>query len=134
MISKRDVDIESKVSYTKLALKWCKKNLGINTRKRKKLLLEISEKRRKKGNNIYYGLYCCNKNKIVIYINNCDTIYDIISTIIHEYTHYLQSSSLYRYYSKQYYYSQNPYERQAKRYEEKYTKPCFKEIRKTINQ
>jgi len=134
MIKKRDIDYELKVSFTKLALKWCQTNLGANTRKRKKLLLEISEKKRKKGKDIYYGNYCFNKNKIVIYVNNCENLYDIISTIIHEYTHYLQSSSLYRYYAKMYYYSQNPYERQAKRNETKYTQPCFKDIRKLINQ
>lgn len=132
MTLKRRVNIDLRINYTKLALEWCQNNLGINTRKRKKLLLEINYKKRMRGNDIYYGKYCFNQNKITIYVKNCLTIDEIISTVIHEYTHYLQSSVKYRLYSKTYYYSQNPYERQAKRYETKYTKLCYNEIKKLV--
>ena len=131
-MSKRNIDEELKISYTKMALDWCVENLGINTRKRKKLILEINYKNFSDGRMVYYGKYCFNKNKIIIYITNCETIDDVISTMIHEYTHYLQSSTLYRYYEKYYYYSQNPCERQAKRNEIKYTKECIKELKKLI--
>lgn len=132
MISKKRIDNDLKIIYTKLTLEWCENNLGINTRKRKKLLLDISYKERVKGKDIYYGKYCFNANKITIYVINCETLHDVISTMIHEYTHYLQSSSKYRLYSKTYYYSQNPYERQAKRNEEKYTKSCYNEIKRLV--
>ena len=131
-MSKRNIDEELKISYTKMALEWCVENFGVNSRKRRKLILEINDKSRIEGRMVYYGKYCFNRNKIVIYISNCETLDDIISTIIHEYTHYLQSSSLYRYYQKYYYYSQNPCERQAKRNEIKYTKECIKELKKLI--
>lgn len=131
-MSKRNIDEELKISYTKMALDWCIENFGVNKRKRKKLILEINHKNFSDGRMIYYGKYCFNKNKIIIYISNCETIDDVISTMIHEYTHYLQSSSLYRYYAKCYYYSQNPCERQAKRNEMKYTKECIKELNKSI--
>jgi hypothetical protein len=132
MISKKGIDTELKILYTKMTLKWCKENLGINSKKRKKLILDISYKNRKKGKIIYYGNYCFNGNKLTIYVGNCETLHDIISTVIHEYTHYLQSSKLYREYAKMYYYSHNPCERQAKRNEVKHTKTCFKEIKKLI--
>ena len=49
MISKKGIDTELKILYTKMTLKWCKENLGINSKKRKKLILDISYKNRKKG-------------------------------------------------------------------------------------
>lgn len=123
------INIETKQFYAKLTLKWCEKNLGINSRKRTKLILDFSERKRRKNNIIFYGTYCFYKNRILLYLNNCKNLYDVVSTIIHEYTHYLQSRTKYKLYEKQYYYSHNPYERQAKRNEHKYTKICVKEIK-----
>lgn len=123
-MSNSNIDIELKKIYTKLALKWCKENLGINHRKRKKLILDATSKDKKRGNIIFYGRYCPNENKITVYLPNCNNVNDLVGTVIHEYTHYLQSSSRYRLYEKIYYYSQNPYERQARRNEEKYTDLC----------
>ena len=79
-----------------------------------------------------YGNYCFWRNEIVIYLPNNNTIYDIVSTVIHEYTHYLQVRNTYREYEKTTYYSQNPLERQAKRNENKYTKICIKHIKKNM--
>jgi len=128
-MNRRDIDYELRKSYTKYALKWCEENLGINPRKRKKLSLVISERKRKKGKFVYYGNYCSNKNQITIYIKNCDSMKDLISTIIHEYTHYLQPMGRYKEYEKYYYYSTHPFERQAKRNETRYTQPCLSFIR-----
>jgi hypothetical protein len=69
---------------------------------------------------------------MVIYAPNCENFYEIVATVIHEYTHYLHSGPLYRKYEKEYYYSKNPYEREAKRNEAKYAKTCLGEIRKKI--
>ena len=63
---KRNIDEELKISYTKLALDWCIENLGVNKRKRKKLILEINYKNFSNGRVVYYGKYCFNKNKIFI--------------------------------------------------------------------
>ncbi len=128
-MSKRDIDFELKKSYAKHALKWCEDNLGTNTRKRKKLLLVMSPRKRTQGKFVYYGNYCLYKNQITIYINNCDTLKNLVSTIIHEYTHYLQPMSRYKEYEKYYYYSTHPFERQARRNEVKYTNPCLSSIR-----
>jgi uncharacterized protein YjaZ len=131
-MSRRDIDTELKIAYTKAALKWCEINLGINQRKRRKLELIISHRKRISGKFVFYGNYCFYRNRIVIYIPNCNTYKDIISTIIHEYTHYLQSRTKYEEYEKVHCYSTHPYERQAKRNEEKYTKVCLSDIRKVL--
>lgn len=129
-MTKRDIDTELKITYANATLEWCKDNLGINERKRRELELGISHKKRMSGKFIFYGKYCFYRNRIVIYIENCVTLKDLISTIIHEYTHYLQSRTKYAEYEKTYYYSTNPYERQAKRNEVKYTKLCLSDIRR----
>ena len=86
----------------------------------------------KKGKYVFYGSYCFFKNRIIIYTPNCLSLFDIVSTIIHEYTHYLQSRTKYKMYEKTHFYSTNPLEKQAKRNEVKYTKTCLKEIKKIL--
>jgi Zn-dependent peptidase ImmA (M78 family) len=132
VINKKIHDNHLKLLFLNSTLDWCRVNMGLNPRKRKEMEVILSEKKMVKKNIVYYGKYCFNKNRMTIYINNCETIYDVISTIIHEYTHYLQSSTKYREYTKKYYYSQNPCERQAKKNETKYTKTCFNEIKNLI--
>ena len=129
---KKNNNIELKKKYALLAIKWCREYFGLNERKKTKLLFNFSTKSRKIGNSMVYGNYCFYRNKMTIHEPACNTLYDIVSTVIHEYTHYLQSRSLYKYYQDIYYYSHNPYEREAKRNEEKYTKICIKEIRKRL--
>jgi|LauGreDrversion4_2_1035121.scaffolds.fasta_scaffold08509_2 Zn-dependent peptidase ImmA (M78 family) len=128
-MSRRDIDLELKKSYTKYAIKWCEENLGFNTRKRRKLLVVMSERKRTQGKFVYYGNYCLYKNQITIYVNNCETLKNLVSTIIHEYTHYLQPMGKYKEYEKYYYYSTHPFERQARRNETKYTSTCLSFIR-----
>jgi hypothetical protein len=132
-MTKYDLDIKKKKKYAILTLKWCQEYFGINERKRTKLNFVLSEKTRNiKGKFLVYGRYCFSKNKMVIYLPNCKTIDLLVSTIIHEYTHYLQSGTMYRKYEKTHYYSTNPFERCALRNEEKYTKMCIKNIKKLI--
>jgi len=126
------VDFNLKKKYANLALKWCKDNFGINYRKRRKVILEISNKPRKIKNYMIFGNYCFWRNKITIYEPNCKTDIQIVSTVIHEYTHYLQSRTKYQKYEKTHYYSTHPLERSAFRNEEKYAKMCLKEIKKLI--
>ena len=134
MMSK-DIDFELKKKYSLLALKWCREHFGINTRKRTKLKFILTEKTRniRKSNSIVYGRYCFWRNTITIYGPNCKKIEQIVSTIIHEYTHYLQSRTKYKKYEKTHYYSTHPLERSAFRNEQLYTKQCMTEIKKLIN-
>lgn len=131
-MAKRTCDINLKKQYATLALKWCKEFFGENDRKRSKLKFEFTGRRRTIKGHMVYGNYCFYRNKMTIHEPACDTIYDIVSTVIHEYTHYLQSRNLYKVYQDNYYYSTNPYEREAKRNENKYTKICISYIRKLL--
>jgi hypothetical protein len=128
----RTIDIETKKQYANLALKWCVMYFGLCDRKKRKLLFKFSERKRKSENFDIFGNYCFYRNEIIIYLPNNNTIYDLVATVIHEYTHYLQVRRKYREYELLRYYSQNPLERQAKRNEEKYTKICIKEIKKQL--
>ena len=128
----RTINIGSKTYYAKQTLKWCEKYFGLCDRKRRKLIFKVSDRKRKMGNSDIYGNYCFWRNTITLYLPNNTTIHDIVATMIHEYTHYLQSRTKYRNYEKTHYYSQNPLEKEAKRNEEKYTKTCIKYIKKNM--
>ena len=128
----RTIDIETKKRYATQTLKWCVEYFGLCDRKKRKLLFRFSDRSRKMDNCNVFGNYCFYRNEIIIYLPNNNTIYDIVSTVIHEYTHYLQVRRKYREYELSRYYSQNPLERQAKRNEDKYTNMCIKEIKKYI--
>lgn len=128
----RTIDIGSKVYYAEEALKWCQDNFGLCDRKRTELKFNVSEKKRMWKNCIVYGNYCFFRNTITLYLPNTVTIHEIVSTMIHEYTHYLQSRTKYRTYEKTHYYSQNPLEKEAKRNEDKYTKECIRYIKKNM--
>lgn len=131
-MGKRILDFNQKKQYTNLALRWCKNFFGQNELKRTKLSITITKRKRTIKNHLVFGNYCFYRNRITIYDSACRTVNDIVSTIIHEYTHYLQSRNLYRAYQDYYYYSTNPCEREAKRNEEKYTKICIREIKKLL--
>ncbi len=131
-MAKKTCDINLKKQYSTLALKWCKENFGVNDRKRSKLSFEFTNRKRTLKGHMVYGNYCFYRNKMTIHEPACETLYDIVSTVIHEYTHYLQSRPQYLRYQREYYYSTNPYEREAKRNEEKYTKMCIKYIKKLL--
>lgn len=125
----RNIDTPLKKKYVLETLKWCKGYFGINTRKRTKMKVVFSDRKRKIKNSMVFGNYCFYRNTITIYLPHCKTAEDIVSTTIHEYTHYLQSRLKYKDYEKYHYYSTHPFEREARRNEEKYTKICLKEIR-----
>lgn len=126
---KKNNNIELKKKYAILTIKWCKEFFGINERKKTKLEFEFTTRKRSIKKAMVYGNYCFYRNKMTIHEPACETLYDIVSTVIHEYTHYLQSRTLYKKYQDMYYYSRNPYEREAKRNEDKYTKECLKYIK-----
>jgi len=131
-MAKKNVDIEIKKQYAIEAVKWCKNNLGINKRKKNKLKISVRVNFKKTDEKNFNGSYYSNENRIVIYDLNCVSLEDVVSTVIHEYTHYLQSVKKYWEYFKTHYYSTHPYERQARRNEEKYTELCLKSIKKSI--
>ena len=122
-----------KRKITRLTLKWCKKNLGINKKKKKAIKLNIRIKPLKEGKYIIYGNYYSDYNSIYIYGLKEITNENVVSIIIHEYTHYLQSNKKYWEYFKTYNYSTHPYEIEARENEAKYTDICYNEIKHLIN-
>lgn len=132
-MAKRNLDFElNKKKYTALTIKWCKQNFGVNERKRTKLKIEVTSRKRTIKKSIIYGNYCFYRNKMTIHSDACKTISDLVGTVIHEYTHYLQSRNLYQQYEKTYSYYTNPCEKEARKNEKLYTKYCIKEIKKYL--
>jgi hypothetical protein len=128
----KTTDIDVKKKFANLALKWCKHNLGVNKKKKKSIKLFVRIKPQKEGKYIVFGRYYIDTNSIYVYGLKLLTIHDVVATVIHEYTHYLQSNKKYWEYAKTHHYSTHPYERQARRNEKKYTSNCLNEISKLI--
>lgn len=118
--------------YAYLTLEWCKMFFGENKRRKKKLSININSKFKKLNRSIIYGNFDTYRNIIFIYLNNHNTLLEVVQTIIHEYTHYLQSSYQYKKYQKIYNYKKNPYELEARNIEEKYGKKCLRVIRNQL--
>jgi hypothetical protein len=60
------------------------------------------------------GEFVSDFNEIIVYWKNIKSEEELIRTLVHEYTHYLQSPSwMTRYYNMGYDYSDHPYEIQA---------------------
>lgn len=111
------------VSITNMALRWCKRNLGVNKRKKFEPIWSVV-----KGYDTDCGAYDADDNEIWIYWDQCEDVRELIQTCIHEWTHQLQPIRT-KYYKYPGSYSKNPYEREARRNEDKYTKECWTHIK-----
>ena len=132
-MAKKCNDIEIKRQYATQAVKWCRDNMGINARR--KVLPKVSVRinfRKDENERFIKGIYYSDENRIIVYHINCCSIEEVVSTVIHEYTHYLQSMKKYWEYFDTHNYSTHPYERQARRNEIKYTPDCIKQIKKYL--
>ena len=105
----------------------CEKNIGTK-RKSHKLSYKITSKPY-----IFpaYGVYYPEHNKIVIHVDECETVKMIIKTTIHEYTHFLQDLRSYKRMLKEVGYIDNPYEVEAREMEGLYS-TCWKQIKNNI--
>ena len=75
------------------------------------------------------GEFCRILNEIIIYWKNIYSKEELLQTLIHEYTHYLQSPRwMTRYYTMGYDYSNHPYELKAYREEQNWKKIIGYEI------
>lgn len=107
---------------------WCCVYLGTPLKTYPKIKI-IEDKRYK---NIF-GEY--ENKEITIFINSCHSRKDIINTIIHEYTHFLQmprKNDIDKYHKLLNYYNYNshPYEIEADEYADIYRDSCIKFLRK----
>ncbi len=108
---------------------WCKKNLGVNQRKAYKPIFNLSSLN--EGEQIC-GDYDDIENEITIYYKNIDNVRELISTVIHEWTHQLQPCRS-KYNKWKGAYKKNPLEVEAYAAEALYTSPCWKAIKEKVN-
>jgi hypothetical protein len=119
---------EPTVRIANMALRWCMRNLGVNNRKKYAPIWYIHKGC---GDNVC-GEYDDGDNEVHIYWDQCEDIRELIQTCIHEWTHQLQPITT-KYYKYPGSYSRNPYERQARYNEKKYTPILWDEIKYKIN-
>jgi hypothetical protein len=132
-MAKKVIDIKTKRRYALLTTKWCRENMGVNRRRKEQLKVSVRINFRGEEDERYIkGVFYPDENRIIVYSKNCLTIEEIVSTVIHEYTHYLQSDVKYIELYKRYYYKNHPFEREARKNEDLYTSICMKEIKLLI--
>jgi hypothetical protein len=78
------------------------------------------------------GEYDDSDNEVHIFWDQCIDVRELIETCIHEWTHQLQPITT-KYYKYPGTYSRNPYERQARYKEKKYTPILWDSIKDKIN-
>jgi len=118
---------EPAVRIANMVLRWCRTNMGINKRKKFDPIWSIV-----KGYDNDCGAYDADDNEVWIYWDQCSDVRELINTCVHEWTHQLQPIRT-KYYKYPGSYSRNPYERQARRNEDKYTPIVWKQIKHKIN-
>lgn len=78
------------------------------------------------------GEYDAEDNHIYIYWRNCDSVADLVTTCIHEWTHQLQPIlTKYKKYEDDY--ANNPYEVEARYNETLYGARCWAAIKTKVN-
>ena len=116
------------VRIANMAMRWCKRKFGVNNRKKYAPIWSIQ----KAPVPDLCGEYDDGENEILIYWDGCDDVKELIATCIHEWTHQLQPITT-KYYKYPGSYSRNPYERQARYREKKYTPIFWSEYKDKIN-
>jgi hypothetical protein len=109
---------------------WCQINMGENNRRKSKFKISVCKQYVKKEK--LMGSFDQLNNLITVHHNNCHNIKELVSTTIHEYTHYLQP--ILTYYGKLYKsfgYEKHPMEIEAANNEKLYVN-CWKEIKNNL--
>lgn len=129
ILSVADLKIGKK-KFVQTVLEWCVQNIGSNN---KHFNLKIIYRKPTKR----MGYYQFWNNEIVIYIHDPIELYELIDTVIHEYTHHLQMPT--KKTSKEYYdkllsygYENHPMEIEARNLAKKYRNQCYDEIIKKV--
>lgn len=117
------------VRIARMAMAWCRKHIGENPRKHTRPLACITKSY---SDDTICGEYDCYTNEIYVYWNKCDNVREVISTCIHEWTHQMQPIRS-KYFNYPGTYSRNPFERQARYAEMKWTPVLWKEIKDKVN-
>lgn len=132
-IKKKGYNINvTKSKFVNEVLRWCMKNMDYPTGHKYYPQVKICYYKTKRNR---FGDYASNTRLIRIFINNHSSVEELIDTIIHEYTHYLdmpfqKDQKEYNRYLKQKGYYDNPFEINARETANKYTSICFKEMKR----
>lgn len=121
----RSYSINRARKIAKLAYAWCETTFG-HPLKTASAEFKLSNDKRVSNLTGYYL-----DREIVIYVQNIDSYADVIRTVIHEYTHYLQMPKMtdnakYCRMDSMYGYDNNPFELEAVKNENKYYDSCRK--------
>lgn len=121
----------TKAKFVNTVIDWCKENMEYPKYHKYYPTVEVRYYVNKKASGNYSS-----RNRIIrIFVNNHQTIEELIDTCIHEYSHYLQmpreSEQLeYNKYNKTKGYLNNPYEIDAREKAKFYTPKCINDLRK----
>ncbi len=121
----------AKARFVNLVIEWCQKNMEFPAHHKYYPTVEIKYYKSKKKS----GDYSSRSRVIRIFVNNRQTIEELVDTCIHEYAHYLQmpkeiNQLEYTKYNKTKGYYNNPYEVDARKKAAFYTPKCVKDLRK----
>lgn len=112
-----------------MAVTWCKRNMGINNRK-KFVPMAYFTNWDLDGN--VCGEYDDEQNEIYVYYRNLKDVRELITTLIHEWQHQLQPlRTQYYKYKGPYWY--HPFERDARKAEKAYLKPLWNALKPKVN-
>jgi hypothetical protein len=116
----------------KIVVNWCTDHLGQNCHVKKDLKIEIIY-----NNPVFEGYaeyYIDEDYRIIrIFMDFNNTIKQLISSILHEFTHDLQPvQSKYDKLQKKYGYRNHPLEKQARRMEDRFTDICWDDIKHKV--
>ena len=120
----------SKAKFVNTVIDWCKENLQYPKYHKYYPSVEIKYYINKKKCGDYSS-----KNRVIrIFINNHESLDELVNTIIHEYTHYLQmqrdiNQQEYNKYNIKMGYINNPYEIDARKKAQFYTPKCIKDLK-----
>ena len=122
----------TKARFVNEVLKWCMNNMDYPTGHKYYPQVKICYYKTKRNR---FGDYTSNDRLIRIFINNHYSVEELINTVIHEYTHYLdmpfqKDQNEYNRYLKQIGYYDNPFEINARETADKYTLICLKDMKR----
>lgn len=124
------IDAPTMMNIATYTMDWCINNLPPPKKKGK--LLEILFQWDDRHDEM--GRFTSKYNWICVNMHHMSSVRDIVSTTIHEYCHATQDLKGYKKILREVGYNRHPQEKEANKYEKKYTTLCWKSIRKKINQ
>lgn len=128
LLSRFNIGEIKKIS--RLIIFWCFDHWGDNNRIKKPLRIHLDYDKESD----YYAEYIIEKKEHIlrILLNKNKTIEDLISSILHEFTHRLQSDKEYDRLSKKYSYSKHPHEKMAIKISEHFSRVCWNDLESRI--